>query len=547
MPIGPIRNLGQYGVITDQDPLLLPPAAFTMGVNARFEDNTISRGPVFRKSGPLSTNSYPRYAVSYKQTTGNPNFVVFNDDGTAVQWSPSGIYGSSESPVTASGWTASTYQFPYTGTLINDVVYVNRPDRVPWYKATGGSSFATIPNWDSSWRCQALRSVAGVCVAINVTKGATVYPTMVKTSDYMVYDSTPGSWVASTTNSATENILADLQEPLVDGCVLRDRMVLYSQNETWLMEPRYDNLMFNYRRIWRDRGLISQNCVVEHDSIHYVFGNDDIWKHDGFTPVSLAAGVVRDFIFNNLVKGQTWQFFVTHAPRQSEVIFCYLSTDPYCAFPVGGSVGYPGCNRAAVWNYRANTWQFYDLPYVTSSGLLPPVTGLTYTNFGSTTYTNLSGTYSSFGDTSKLALMMVAPVVGALPASVRSFELVNSVAANGTVDSAATAPVYLENAQIDLDSLGVELRGYKVIRAIYPAARFDPGAAPLSFSFGSADYQNSPPPVYGTAMTYDGASLYKLDYMTAGRFLSCQIRYSDPSHDFSLIGLDMDFSVTGHR
>lgn len=551
MPIVPLRDLGKIGVSTDQDPFNLPPTAFTMACNARFEDNAISRGPVFRKAGPLTTNGYPRHVVSYIQGSGYPTVLVANDDGTVLDWSASGLTSSTESSRTASGWTASSYSQPYTSTVLNNIVYLNRPDRVPWYMTTGGTQFTSLSNWDSTWRCNSLRSLSGVLVAINVTKGATNYPTMIKTSDYTTYGSVPGSWVASTTNSATENVLTDLQEPLIDGWALKDRMILYSANETWLMEPRYDNLMFNYRRIWRDRGVISQNCVIEHDSIHYVFGTNDIWVHDGFQPQSIAAGITRDFIYDNMVKTQANQFFVSHNPRNTEIMFCYLSSDPYCAFPVSATLGYPGCNRAAVYNYRVKTWYFYDLPYVTATGFGPPVGGLTYTGASGTTFDSIAGAYSSFSDATKLALMTVGPAktgtYGSLTAAVRSFERVNSVAANGLIDTVATAPVYIENRYIDMDAVGAQLRSYKVVKAIYPEAHFDSGAASLMFSFGSTDYSNRPLPAYGTAMSFDGGSNYKLDYMQAGRYMSFMVTYDDDSHDFSLTGLDLDFEITGNR
>jgi hypothetical protein len=446
------------------------------------------------------------------------------------------------------GWTPSNYDQPYTGCIINDVVYLNRPDRVPWYKTKNGSAFAPLPNWDPTWRAGAFREVAGVLVALNITNGGVAYPTAVTTSDYMTFGTVPGTWVAATTNSATFQVISDLSEPLIDGINLRDRLILYTENECWSMEPRYDNLMFNYRRLFDNSGVINQNCVGVYNNTHFVFGTQDIWEHDGYQRKSLAAGRVRDFIFQNMDKTQSLQFFTMHNPRLSEMMFCYVSRDQYCAFPASSSM--LGCNRAAVYNYRADTWYFYDLPYVTGAGLGIPFTGATYTDLLGVSYSSLAGSYSSFGDNTKLTPLFVSPgssgSYGTLHPAVRSFDRSGATTINGVLDTVATAPVIIENSGLDLDDLHTELRGYKIVKAIYPEGRFDPGAGPLTFTFSCRDFPNSPSVALSPSQTFDGLQNYKLDFRSAGRYLDMTITYSD-TKNFSLTGLDFDYAQTGHR
>jgi hypothetical protein len=555
LPIVPIRDLGSIGVITDTDPFDLHMPAFTMAVNARFEDKRISRGPIFGTAGTLVTHPHPRFAISYKQLSGATQFLIANLDGTITSWSAGSVGGgpSVETDISYSGWLPSAYSEPYTATINNDVVYVNRPDRVPWAKTKGAASFTALANWDSSWRCKAIRSVGGVIVALNVTKGATAYPTMIKTSDFTVFDAVPGAWTATTTNSATENILADLGEPLIDGANLRQNLILYSNNETWTMQPRGDALMFNYYRTFTNAGVINQNCVAEYNAEHFVFGNDDIWAHDGYQKRSIAAGHVRDFIYGNMVRTQSAQFFAFHNPNLYEIAFCYVSSDPYCRFPVGTQgILFPGCNRAAVYNYRAKTWYFYDLPYVTSAALGVAFTGAHYSDMAGISYASYAGSYSALNDSSVLAVMMTCEAqtlpFGTLAPAVRTFALPKQAQAAGVYDPVATGPVFLERAYLDMDSLGEQqLRGYKVAKAVYPEGRFDASAGPITFKFGSADYPNSPLPVYDTAeQTFDGSAYYKLNFRAAGRYLSMQANYVG-QQGFSFSGFDFDFEVTGRR
>lgn len=548
MTLVPIRDIGKLGVNTDWSPLDLPVSAWTMGTNVRFVDNRIKRGPIFNTIGSLTVNTSPRYSISYKTLNDTAKFLVLNQDGTIIDFAASspGVTPT-QTDISISGFTPSTATLPYTATIVNGVVYVNRSDRVPWYMTTSGTTFASLPVWDSTWRCGSLRSINGVLVALNITKGATKYPTMVKTSDFTTFGSTPGAWTAATTNSATENILSDLQEPLIDGWPLRDRLILYSNTETWAMEYRGDSLMFNYRRLFSNRGIINQNCVAEYSGTHYVFGYDDIWSHDGYQNKSVALGRVREFIYNNMIRAQSYQFFVVNNPKQGEVMFCYVSTDAYCNFPVGGIYGYPGCNRAAVYNYIYDTWYFYDLPYLVGGSLGVAFSGATYADMSSITYDSVGGSYDSYFDGSRLYLLTVSQPLSAksISSAVRIFEQPAVAQGAGVLDSNATAPCFLENRLMDMDDLSKELRGYKIINQMWPEATFSAGAPAMTFTWGSSDYSNVDP-VYDHSMTFDGNTLYKLDFNAPGRYLSMKVTYSG-TQDFSLSGWDIDYQTFGHR
>ena len=547
MALVPLRDVGKLGVNTDWSPFDLPPTAWTMAQNVRFMDNRIKRGPVFSTVGNLTTNTSPRGFRAYRLLNGSFDFLLLNKDGTIVSWKCSTPSGTPvESDLTVSGWTTDSPKLAYTTELFNDVMYVNRSDRVPWAKRSADNTFSSLANWNSEWRCESLRSFAGVLVAINITKNGVSYPSMVKTSDFTIAGTVPGTWVADTTNSATENLLTDLNSPLVDGMSLRDRFILYAGHEVWAMESRGDSLMFNYKRLFYDRGLISQNCVAEYQSIHYVFGNDDIWQHDGYTHKSIAIGRVRDFIFQNLVRTEAHQFFVVNNPKLGEIAFCYVSNDSYCNFPVGSALGYPGCNRAAVYNHIYDTWTFWDLPYVVGASSGPVYTGVTYNEASSMVYDSQTASYNSLFDETARYLMTVSGTNGTTVSSaLRLLEDYSVASTVGTIDTVATAPVYLENKLMDMDEVSKELRGYKVVNQMWPEMSLDSGAPTVSFTWGSSDYPNVPV-TYGSSMTYDGNTYPKLDFNSPGRYLSLKMTYSSPKN-FTFSGFDIDYQIFGHR
>lgn len=365
----------------------------------------------------------------------------------------------------------------------------------------------------------------------------------------MAFGSPPAEWVGSTTNSATENVIADMSEPIIDGWPLRDKLVIYTAHEAWLMEPRYDNLMFSYRRIFTEStsaGVLNQNCITEVNNTHYVFGDDDIWVHDSFKRKSIAAGRVRNFIYSNLDKSKAAFAHVVHNSRLTEIMFCYVSNDPYCRFPNTGL----GCNRAAVYNYRADTWTFYDLPYSVGAAFGTPITGTTYTGSSPITYDSISGSYSSFGDDTKRALMFVGlastGTYGSLNCAVRSFDLPGLTSLNGILDAVATSPVVLETDGIDLDELKVDIRGYKVIKSLYPEGSFQTLGEYLVFAFTARDYSGAPVGDFSPQMSWDGYTNYKLDFTTSGRFIDIRINYTGYGN-FGLSGIDVEYDVIGHR
>lgn len=566
MALVPNRNIGQYGVNTDIDPLDQTTNQFTMAVNARFTENKITHAPVWSWMGQTTTSTHPRWLFTY-QLNGSITYLSFFSEGNAASLAPAAI-GSplGYTDVTVSGYTTSSQSLPFTTNFLSNVVYVNRSDRVPWALLPGNTAFINLANWDSTWRCSSLRAFNGCLVALNVTKGAINYPTMVKTSDFAVFGTVPGTWTASLTNSATENVLSDMKTPIIDGWPLRDRFIIYGQNEVWQMTTSGDSLIYDYSKLFSNYGIISQNCVAEINNVHYVFGDNDIWMNDGYTPKSLAVGRVRDFIYNSLSKPNAYQFFVWTNFKLNEVMFCYVSTDPYCAFPVDGNGNAPGCNRAAVYNYAYDTWTFYDLPYIVGGGLGPMYTnsgtGVTWAGMGSSEWSTVSGVWNASTDPVSIYNIALGAGNFTIPTNgyvqmqssgsmadashLYAFEKIDSNVGLGQVLNVVNAPVYLENIQMDMDEIAPELRGYKVVTTMYPEGRVSDITNPMNFWYGSSDYSGQQA-TYGNVMTFDGQSNYKLDFNSPGRFISLRMILPSPPQKFTWNGMDIEYKVFAHR
>jgi hypothetical protein len=287
------------------------------------------------------------------------------------------VVPAAETDASLAGYVPSNADTPFTSTILSGVLYQNRSDRVPWALLASATNFVNLANWDSTWRCGVLRSFNSSLVALNVTKGGTSYPNMVKTSDFALSGAVPASWDESDpTNNAYENVLAEMKGASLMGYSLAPaRSTSTATKRRGKCSPRRHADLHVVRRKFGDAGALSANCVVEVDGKHFVFGPNDIWVHDGTGKKSIASGRVRKFIFRSLVPSKATQSFVAHNPNLKELHFCFNSGDAYTAF---GTAGEDGCNRSAVYNYELDTWTFDDLPRVFAADVAPLGATLTW-------------------------------------------------------------------------------------------------------------------------------------------------------------------------
>lgn len=569
MPMLPIRNLGQIGVITDVNAYDLPPNGVSMANNVRFEDGKIKRAPVFR-SVLDTASSTPVFTFTFEVPNGYDKIGIADRDGrvwfvqqgvetevTQTNWFPQTNVSSIATDWTALGIDFTTDEYairigdeseavsdePYTYTYLQGIGYLNRGDRVPWYITPTASLFANLPNWTSTWRCRSLRAYKDYLVALNVTKGTNAYPTMIKWSDVVQYNAVPASWDETlTTNSAGENIIAEMKTPILDGVPLRDVFVVYSSDQVWLMEETGDALVFRFRKLFDNAGIINTNCAVEVDGRHYVFGHDDIYVHDGNSLESILDGRNWHYIYDNMNKSETDKFWVQHNPYTSEIMFAYVSGDPQANFK---STSY--CNRAALFSYKNQTWSFVDLP---NSGRA------THANFStSVTWSTASGTWDATGGTwydqdeggDDLMFMpgVSSEANGLTYSRLYGYELANGGVLPFNINTEATKPAFAERVAIDLDDTGEELRAYKVIKSIYPQVETRVAAQSVDFKFDGVEFPGSTVS-WSTQVGFTPPTSYKVDTRESGRYLAWRIDTND-LNDFEFSGFDIDVVSTGRR
>ncbi len=538
----PVRDIAKFGIVADMDPYMLPVGAWSFGVNVRFRNSKITRAPVWRAVCTLATAS-PRFVWGFSPSVGVENNYVGFLNGTIKSVTP-----SAQTDVSLSGYTPSSSEAVWSSCHLGGLPYINREDRVPWYLPSGAGNFVAIPGWNANDRAHLIRSSNSALIAFNVTEGPTNYPTMVRTSSFARAGSPAASWdYTDPATNSTRNILADMEGQIVDAQTLHNDVYIYGINETWRMFFVGGQDIWDYVKVFDNKGAINSNCSIEVNGQHFVFGQDDIWRHDGTAPTSIADQRVREFVFGSIDLSRSFRCFVAHNPVLKEIHFCYVSGDGHTKFPGYNQSGIDGCNRQAVYNYAQDSWTFDDIPYCYSASRANVDVVLTYATV-STSYTTQGGTYQDQSNSAKKPLLYVGDenATYSLARTMYAFDNYGSGSiAPFPVDPNATGGMYLEHGGIDLSALQKDLADSAVLSSIYPQGRLDPDAAPVSFVVGGADYFTSTP-VLSDPQTWNAADLYKLDFNITGRFMTIQITFPD-YRSVTLTGFDLDLGIEAER
>lgn len=569
----PIRQLGGVGIVTDTNPYDLPINAFSDGNNVIFDEGRVSRSPVFKQLYPAikSSKTWADFGtdtwesagtLAYEAATGeatdasrfvgsfsDPSYgetvVVADVDGT-VRAYPEGEL-QIVTPSTLNGLVEN--EETWTACQVSGISALARKDMVPYARnilADATYSEMSASNWPEDATCAVMRSYGDFLIALNVTKGATAYPTMVKWSDIIPYGSTVANidWnETDTTNSAGENVLAELKNPIKDGLALGTQFVIYATDQVWIMEYTGSSLVFNFRRLFPSGGIINANCVVEVEGKHYVFGSDDIYVHDGSSKKSIADNRVRRRVFKTLDPNKKNRIFVNHDSIANLIYFNYVTRQNEVNFP-----NTEFCNKAAIYNYREDTWSFMDLPNIVGGAEAQ-------VSLNKTAYPTVGDSYQSY-NTDYVSFETSAPKVpimlgltdranGLTESRIYATDLPTIGVVNLPASMETFKPAFVERAGLDLDEMQATLRGYKTVTSIFPQAEFEVTDGSFYWQLGATDLPGGAI-VYSTNYNYSPSTEYRIDSKVAGRYLAYKVSTSN-IENFRISGFDADIVVKSRR
>lgn len=333
------------GLVADQAPTEAPDGSWTRVENMRFAE-----GYAEKASGHVEVFNDPSAAAyhvfNYRNGTGNywihsTLTATFSDDGTT------------KTDITGTAHTA-TADDRFVGTVLGGVYVQNNGKDEPEYWG-GTSTLATLPGWNSDWRCKSIRAFKFYLIALNVTKAGTNFGSMVKWSHAAEPGNIPSSWdETDPTLDAGEFDLAETSDTIVDGLALGDTFVVYKDSSTYGLQFIGGNDIFRQFRIPGDHGMLARGCAAQTPLGHVVLTASDVVLHDGTAPRSIIDGVTRRWLFRRINSTYYTRSFVVHNPARQEVWICYPKQ------------GVEACNEALIWNYKQNTFGVRELPNVTS-------------------------------------------------------------------------------------------------------------------------------------------------------------------------------------
>lgn len=539
----PVRKLGTQGIITDVLPFDLPMTAWSGGTNVRFSGGKAQRAPVFRAASVLTPTLVDAGGVmTFRPDTGYDVVFCGDTNGRLAKW----VAGTGLTDVSETGFVASPSGEQFTSCALGGLLYVNRAAGPPRWWGSTSTQFAVVPNLGTpAWTCNILRAYKDFLVAFAVTRSGTFYGSMVKWSDATQYGTVPATWDPTATNAlAGENVLSEMNSPIVDAGMFRDAMMIFGSSQTWAMRATGEaSFVFRFDKLFDGKGAIARNCCVEANGMHFVFGPDDLWVHDGTQPTSIATERVKDFVFQNLDASLSHFCHVWHDPTLTSVGFAFPSSDGVTPFSKTS-----GCNKAVVYNYANNTWGPVDLPCTTGAALANADLVTTWDTLGAgITWDNWGGTWSGQSDGYKPAPFMVGNADSDRLTQAKLYA--SDPMDVGTrislpADTAANSGAFLERLGIDLDEAGVPVQNFKWVRGINPQAVIFRNV-PMTVSFGACETPQGMPS-WTTAVEFDPQTEYQISARESGRYLSIRFGVAELA-DFQLAGFDADVIGGGRR
>lgn len=505
-------NACGVGIASDLTPEELGDGVWSSASNMRFATGYASRfkGTAQVFATPAIT---PYYIAPY--TTSTARYwvhaglsSVYVDDGTTR----TDITGTAPTGAIDDRWT---------GGSINGVLVMNNGKDVPMYWAGDtAANLATIPGWDATWRAVSLRPFKNFIVALGITKGATVYPHMVKWSTTLNPGSitSAGDWdETNPAKDAGEQDLAETSDLIVDALPLGDTLVIYKERSMYAMTYVGAPYIFRFQRLPGESGMLARGCAVNTPLGHVVLTAGDVVLNTGQGVSSIANGLVRDLIFKNISDTNYKRAFVTANPQKSEVWVC---------FPFGTS---DVCNKACVWNWVDKTWAVRELSNVTYGAF-----GQINYSVGGRTYATATATYETIGTSYNENEYSPAEARLLMCHSTPLISLVDT----GTTDFGSLITASLERTGITMgDAYTV-----KTVKSVRPKINGTNGTH-ITIQVGASMYPDAAP-TWSTAQTFTIGQDVKVDSFASGRFISIRINNADyPA--WRLKSFDIEYTKAG--
>ena len=327
MPEIEVDDLASLGEILDVPPYQLPPEAWNLALNMRVRDRGLE--------------AIQGWSQVFGTPIDAPHHLLPMSSATADFWLYASLTkimvydGSVHTDLTRTvggPYTASATQ-DWNSTVLGGIAIMNNGTDVPqfWANPTIVTKFANLTNWPGTLRAKVIRAFGPFLMGFNITKGATVYPHMVKWSHPADPGSVPVSWdETDVTKDAGEVDLPDVASgTLVDAFPFGEMMYAYKQGSVRKIRFIGGRSIFDFgQSAWiSTSGILAARCVCNTgDGQWQVWASqDDIMRHNGNTYESVLTSKQRKELFRRIDTTNYITSFMFPNPAAKEIWFCYPS------------------------------------------------------------------------------------------------------------------------------------------------------------------------------------------------------------------------------
>ena len=501
------------GFVPDLPGDTLKGGAWTDSRNVRYRDGAVEKAPGYAQVLPdLSCTAIWAMALSDQESA----YWVYG--GNTVMYATD---GSITADIKGTLTLSATDDLGYTGGAFHGFMVVTDGAQIPQVWEPGlANNLASLTAWPAI-TCEVIRPWRDFLVALRIRESGTLNPRLMRWSDAAPKGALPGSWdYADPTNQAGIKEFGETQDALIDCAGLRDSLVVYKQNNTWLADYVGGADILGFRQLFMQSGLLSQDCIGQLPGGHLVLTGDDLIFHDGNNARSLLDRRARRWFFNRVDLTNYKRSFVMMDHRNREAYVCVPEQ------------GLDRASLALVWNWAEDTLYPYDLGGGKTCGAFGALSG-TATSFDAD-----ADAFDAAADSFDMELRSPWKQAGQLFAATvpRAYQLDAAETQAGSAMS-----VYAERIG---HSLTEDLGTIKRLWRIYPKVAGSSGDV-LRFwisvreSLSHAQSYSGPYPfVIGTDAWID----LRLD----GRVIDLRLEFSG-THSFRFSGFEVDVEDAGAR
>jgi hypothetical protein len=346
-----VENLARPGLVNDIPDRLLPDSAWTDSRNVRYRDGAAEKCKGYERAmGSLSVTA--RWAAGI--TDGSNQFWVYASNSV--------LYATDGSTHTNVSQPSVSYQaiddLGWNGGAFHGRIVANDGITPPQVWSPGlGNTFTSLSAWPNI-SAKVIRPFKDFLFALRITDGGSFLPRTLRWSDKAQQNAMPTSWdFTDPTNQAGITELAQTGDLLVDCAPLRDSLIIYKENHTWLADYIGMPDVFSFRQIFTQAGLLAEDCFAILGTSHVALTDNDLVVHDGNSMRSIADKRMRRWLFNRINPQRYKRTFMMTDYRNREVYVC---------FPESG-MDWP--NMALAWNWAEDTFHIYELGREISFGI----------------------------------------------------------------------------------------------------------------------------------------------------------------------------------